>query len=118
LKELTDLAQKCAQSAIDYGVAAYEVITNPKKTNKLYDINRKNFVELKKMSQGVTELFILLDHENPYVKYVAALYLLSIDEKRAKLVISSLVGFSNQLDFSVKYLLIEWNKGNLREYYF
>jgi hypothetical protein len=39
---------KCIQSAIDYGIAAYEVVEDFKKTNKLYDIQYKNFRVLKK----------------------------------------------------------------------
>lgn len=59
----------------------------------------------------------MLNHEHSYVKYTAAIYLLSVDETRAKQVINSLFGYSRHLDFSIKYLLIEWDKGNLKEYY-
>jgi hypothetical protein len=114
---MKDLKDKCIQLAIEYGIAAYEVIENPRKTNRLFDKNRTYFQQLKSTSNGHIELFTLLDHEHPYVRYSAAIYLLSINEIKAKVTIEKLKGYSKQLDFSIKYLLQEWNNGNLREYY-
>lgn len=114
---MSDLHEQCIKAAMEHGVAAFEVISNSKRTNKLYDLKRKLFVVLKRQPDGIQRLYGMLNHEHPYVKYAAAIYLLSVDEQRARQEINSLVGFSRHLDFSIKYLLIEWNQGNLYEYY-
>lgn len=114
---MNELQEQCIKAAIDYGIAAYEVISDSQRSNKLYDLSRKLFVTLKKQPDGIQGLYELLNHEHPYVKYIAAIYLLAVDEPRAKQEINSLVGFSRHLDFSIKYLLIEWDNGNLKEYY-
>lgn len=112
---INDLKDKCISTAIEYGIAAYEVIENSRKTNQLYDKKRKLFQQLK--SESTTGLLVLLEHEHPYVRYTAAIYLLSIEEDKAKSTIENLKGYSKYLDFSIKYLLQEWDNGNLREYY-
>ncbi|MHC1685021.1 MAG: hypothetical protein AB6733_19135 [Clostridiaceae bacterium] len=112
--DLDKLVSECIHSSIDYGVTAYEVITNPKKTNKLYKVNSYNFKKLKSQgSEGVTVLLNLLEHENDYVRYIAATYVLSIEEDKAKKVLSDLCTRSGIFGFSAKLLLEEWNKGNL-----
>lgn len=45
------------KAAMEYGVAAYEVISNPKKTNKLYDVERRLFVEPKSQPDGLGKLY-------------------------------------------------------------
>jgi hypothetical protein len=108
---------KCIQSAIDYGIAAYEVVEDFKKTNKLYDIQYKNFRVLKKQLNGVDDLYQLLEHPNMYVRYIAAIHLLSVNEKTAKDVIISVATLSKSLKFDSKYLLQEWDNGNIKDYY-
>ena len=114
---MKELIEKCIKSAIDYGVVSYEVIVNSRKTNRHYKEKRKYFQELKALPNGILGLMNLLNHEHPYVRYTAAIYLLSVDEHMAKNEIEKLKGISKHLDFSIKYLLQEWDKGNLREYY-
>jgi hypothetical protein len=115
--EIEQLINKCIQSALDYGTAAYEVVEDSKKTNKLYDIQYKNFSYLKKQLNGVDTLYQLLEHPNLYVRYIAAIHLLSVDEKKAKNVILTVSSLSKSLKFDSKYLLQEWDNGNLKNYY-
>jgi hypothetical protein len=115
--EIEQLVNKCIQSAIDYGIAAHEVVENHKKTNKFYDIQYKNFRLLKKQLNGVDALYQLLEHTNMYVRYTAAIHLLSVNEKKAKDVILSVATLSKSLAFDSKYLLQEWDNGNLKDYY-
>ncbi|GAM12363.1 DUF2019 domain-containing protein [Mesobacillus selenatarsenatis] len=114
---IEQLLNKCIQSAIDYGIAAYEVVENYKKTNKLYDIHYKNFRLLKEQLNGVDALYQLLEHSNMYVRYIAAIHLLSVNEKTAKEVILSVGTLSESLKFDSKYLLQEWDNGNIKDYY-
>lgn len=115
--DIEKLKENCIESAIEYGIAAYEIIENARKTNRAYDKNRKYFKSLKEHEYGVKTLFELLEHEYMYVRYCAAIYLLSVDEKKAKEVIQKVATYSKSLDFDVFYLLQEWDNGNLKEYY-
>lgn len=98
--ENEQLTNKCIQAAIDYGIAAYEVVEDSKKTNKLYDIQYKSFSLLKKQLNGADTLHQLLEHPNMYVRYTAAIHLLSVDEKRAKNTILSVASLSKSLKFN------------------
>jgi hypothetical protein len=111
------LVEKCIKSAIEYGIAAYEVIENSTKTNHLYHKCFKNFKELKSLgNKGIEELEKLLDYPNDYVKYCTATHLLSVKEEKAKEVLKRLVSNSQIFGFSVEMLISEWDKGNLKEY--
>jgi transcriptional regulator len=115
--EVDVLVQKCIKSAIEHGIAAYEVVENSRKTNRLYDKNFKNFKALKQLgNKGIGELEKLLSHPNDYVKYSSATHLLSIEEKKAKEVLKKLVNKPELFGCSVEMLLSEWDRGNLREY--
>lgn len=117
IMELSTLIENAIKSAIDYGVAAYEVVENSRKTNRLYKNNFNNFKELKSLGNiGVVELEKLLDLPNDYVKYSSAVHLLSVNEEKAKHVLSEFASKHNLFGFSVKTLLIEWDKGEIREY--
>jgi hypothetical protein len=115
--EIEQLLNKCIQSSMDYGIAAYEVVGDSKKTNKLYDIQYKHFSLLKKQLNGIDALSQLMEHPDMYVRYIAAIHLLSVDEQRAKSVILSVAPLSKSLKFDSKYLLQEWDNGNLKSYY-
>ncbi|MFE6169535.1 DUF2019 domain-containing protein [Viridibacillus arvi] len=115
--ELKKIIKNCIESAIEYGVSAYEVVVNSRKTNKLYDKQYKNFKLLKKHPNGVEALFHLLEHPNLYVRYTSAIHLLSVNEKEAKEVILAVASLSESLNFDSSYLLEEWDNGNLKEYY-
>lgn len=115
--DIKKLKEKCITSAIEYGIAAYEVIENSRKTNRAYDKNRKYFKSLKEHEDGINILFELLEHEHVYVRFNAAIYLLSVDEKKAKEVINEAATFSIHVDNCVFYLLQEWDNGNIKEYY-
>jgi hypothetical protein len=79
------LVEKCIKSASEYGIAAYEIIENSRKTNWLYDKNFNNFKSLKQFGdKGIEELEKMLSHPNDYVKYSSATHLLSINEKKQK----------------------------------
>ena len=111
------LLENCINPAIEYGIAAYEVVEEPRKTNKLYDKCFKNFKELKGIgSKGINELEKLLKHPNDYVKYCAATHFLSVNEEEAKEVLLKLVSKPELFGFSVEMLIIEWDEGNLKEY--
>ncbi len=115
--EISVLVEKCIQSAIEYGIAAYEVIDNSRKTNRLYDISFERFNNLKSIGEkGIIELEKLLEHPNEYVKYCSATHLLSVKEEKAKTVLNQLTNKPQTFGFSVKMLLREWDKGNLRDY--
>jgi len=117
IMELNTLIENAIKSAIDYGVAAYEVVENSRKTNRLYDKNFKYFKELKSLgNNGIVELEKLLDHPNDYVKYSSAVHLLSVKEEKAKHVLSEFASKPNLFGLSVETLLMEWDKGELREY--
>lgn len=96
--KLEEIMGNCIDSAILYGVSAYEVVVNPRKTNKLYDKQYKNFKLLKKHPNGVESLYQLLQHPNIYVKYISAIHLLSVDEKKAKEVIMTVAIINKRLD--------------------
>lgn len=111
------LLEKCIISAIEHGIAAYEVVEEPRKTNKLYDKCFKNFKELKGFgSIGIDELEKLLKHPNDYVKYCSATHFLSVNEEKAKEILIKLVSKPDLFGFSVEMLIIEWDEGNLKEY--
>ncbi|MBT2700890.1 DUF2019 domain-containing protein [Bacillus sp. ISL-40] len=115
--EINTLVEKCIKSAIEYGVAAFEVVENSRKTNRLYDKNFKNFKTLKSLgSNGIVELEKLLEHSNDYVKYCSATHLLSVKEVKAKDVLKRLVSKPQLFGFDVEMLIIEWDKGNLKDY--
>jgi hypothetical protein len=115
--EINTLIEKCIKSAIEYGVAAFEVVENSRKTNRLYDKSFKNFKTLKGLgSKGIAELEKLLEHPNDYVKYWSAIHLLSVKEENAKDVLNQLVNKPELFGFSVEMLISEWNQGNLKEY--
>lgn len=115
--DIDNLVSECINSAIDYGTSAYEVITDSKRTNKLYEINFNNFKRLKSLGdEGIEKLFNLLKYNNDYVRYSAAVHLLSIKENEAKTVLYELSICSGIFGFSIEMLLKEWNKGNLRDY--
>jgi hypothetical protein len=114
---LEEIIENCIESAIDYGVSAYEVVVNSRKTNKLYDRQYKNFKILKNHPNGVESLYRLLAHPNMYVRYTAAIHLLSVNEKKAKDVIMDVATLSKDLKFDSYYLLQEWDNGNLKDYY-
>ncbi|MGE7624708.1 hypothetical protein ACQKMD_17115 [Viridibacillus sp. NPDC096237] len=44
---LEKIIKKCIESATNYGVSAYEVVVNSRKTNKLYDYTVQEFKLLK-----------------------------------------------------------------------
>ncbi|SFP97025.1 protein of unknown function [Psychrobacillus psychrotolerans] len=113
--KLEEIMENCIDSAILYGVSAYEVVVNPRKTNKLYDKQYKNFKLLKKHPKGVESLYHLLQHPNIYVRYISAIHLFSVDEKKAKEVIMTVATINKRLD--PHYLFEEWDNGNLKEYY-
>ncbi|MEY2196742.1 hypothetical protein AB7942_29115 [Neobacillus sp. BF23-41] len=115
--ELEEIIEKCFESAIDYGVSAYEVVVNSRKTNKLYDRKYKNFKILKNHPKGIESLYRLLEHSHMYVRYTAAIHLLSVNEKKAKEVILEVATLSKDLEFDSYYLLQEWDNGNLKDYY-
>lgn len=115
--EISLLVEKCIESAIDYGISAYEIVEQPKKTNKLYDKCFKNFKELKSVKiKGINELEKLLEHPNDYVKLSAATHFLSINEGKAKKVLKQLENKPELFGFVVEMLLSEWDEGNLKEY--
>ena len=114
--EINTLVEKCKKSAIEYCVAAYEVVENSRKTNRLYDKNFKNFKALKGIgSNGIEELEKMLEHSNDYIKYCSATHLLSVKEEKAKEVLNRLVS-KPLFGFDVEMLISEWDKGNLKVY--
>lgn len=114
--EINILVEKCIKSAIDYCVAAFEIVENSRRTNRLYDKNFKNFRTLKSFGDnGVVELEKLIEHPNDYVKYCSATYLLSVREEKAKEVLNRLVS-NHQLGFAAETLISEWDEGNLKDY--
>lgn len=115
--DIDSLVSECIHSAINYGISAYEVITDSKRTNKLYKINFNNFKRLKSQGdKGIEKLSYLLKYNNDYVRYSAAVHLLTIKENEAKTVLYELSICSGIFGFSPEMLLKEWNNGNLREY--
>lgn len=115
--EINNLVEKCIKSANEYGIAAYEVIENSRKTNRLYDKCFENFKELKSLgNKGIGELEKLLEYPNDYVNYCSAIHLLSVKEEKAKEVLNRLVSKSPPFGFSVEMLINEWDKGNLKDY--
>ncbi|MEQ8154380.1 MAG: hypothetical protein ABRQ25_05790 [Clostridiaceae bacterium] len=115
--DIDSLVSECIHSAINYGISAYEVITDSKRTNKLYKINFNNFKRLKSQGdKGIEKLSYLLKYNNDYVRYSAAVHLLTIKENEAKTVLYELSICSGIFGFSAEMLLKEWNNGNLREY--
>lgn len=112
--EIKVLVGNCIQSAIEYGIAAYEVVEDPRNTNRLYDKYTENFKVLKTSGKkGILELEKLLEHPNDYVKYCSATHLLSLKEKKAKIVLNKLTKKPKLFGFSVKMLLKQWDKGAL-----
>ncbi|WP_102027783.1 HEAT repeat domain-containing protein [Salirhabdus sp. Marseille-P4669] len=113
--EVNKVVEKCIESANAYGIAAYEVIQDSRKTNHLYDKNFKNYKMLKQFgNKGIVELEKLLEHPSDYVKYSSATHLLSVKEDKAKEVLKKLVNKPQLFGFSVEMLLREWDKGNLK----
>ena len=116
MKDINTLVDKCISLAIEYNKYSHEIIIEPKNTNILFNKMHKKFKQLKSIDGGIEKLYLMLVHENNYVRYTAAIYLLSVDENTAKKVIKELQGISKELDFSIKYLLKEWDAGHLTIY--
>lgn len=115
--EINTLVEKCIKSSIEYGAAAFEVVENSRKTNRLYDNNFKNFKTLKSLGKkGIDEIEKLLEYPNDYVKYCSAVHFLSVKEEKAKIVLKQLIDKTQTFGFSVKMLIKEWDKGNLKDY--
>ena len=115
--KLEEIIENCIKYAIEYGVSSYEVVVDSRKTNTLHTKQYKNFKKLKKHPQGKESLYGLTKHSHIYVRYRAAIYLLSIDEKKAKEVILEAASSSKAIELDSYYLLQEWDNGNLKEYY-
>jgi hypothetical protein len=114
--DINRLVEDCIKSAIEYGIAAYEIVENSRKTNRLYDKCFKNFKKLKSLgNKGINELEKLLEYPNDYVKFCSATHLLSVKEEDAKEILIRLVSKPQLFGFSVEMLISEWDKGNLKE---
>ena len=115
--KLEVIIENCIKYAIEYGVSAYEVVENSRKTNMLYKKQYEHFKKLKNHPLGIESLYGLIENSHMYVRYFAAIHLLSIKEKKAKEIISEVASLSKALEFDSYYLLQEWDNGNLKEYY-
>jgi Domain of unknown function (DUF2019) len=112
------LVSQCVDSAVKHGVAAYEVVTDPRKTNRFYDETYKLFKELKASGhEGIEALRKLLDHPDEYVRVKAAIFLLSVDTNKARNILQETSCLPGIFGFSTALTLKEWDKGKLRDYY-
>ncbi len=115
--DIGDLYLKCIKTAIEHGIALFEVTINSRKSNRLHDLCFKYFKKLKSQgSQGIDLLLNLLSHDSDYVRYNAAVHLLSVEPEKAKGVLTDLATRPGIFGFTVEMVLKEWDKGKLRDY--
>ena len=118
------LFNECIELSKENCRYAFEVMEEPKITNRLYKKLRKKYTQLKSIENtGINNLSELLTYDNDYVQYCAAARYLPIDEKRAKTVLNKLIskyektkGGLGIFCFSMEMLIEEWDKGNLRNH--
>jgi len=114
---LQKLVSQCVEYAEKHGVAANEVVTNYRNTNRLYDKTYTLFKELKSSGrEGLDALRNLLEHPNDYVRAKAAIFLLSVDTDKARKILEEMSNRPGIFGFSMSMTLKEWDKGNLTDY--
>lgn len=103
--------KKFVEACIAKGEA--EELGDSKTGNKQYKVISKVYMALKENNR-ITELLVLLNHENPYVRLWAAGYTLQILDSRAESVLEELSLLRGLIGFNSKMTLSEWRKGNLK----
>ncbi|MBW5449451.1 hypothetical protein GE107_25915 [Cohnella sp. CFH 77786] len=120
--EIENLVKDCINNSIELGKYSYEIIVQPRVTNRIYDKCYKNFMKHKSYGdEGINEIEKMIENENDYVKKTAAVHLLPYRTKIALKTLQVLAKkYENQIglfSFNIEMVIKEWNKGNLRDYY-
>ncbi len=114
----------CIDLSKEYCHYCYEVMEEPIKTNRVYDKVQRNYKALKAIGEeGISKLCELLNHDNDFVRYCAAMSYLPVDDNKAKDVLKELIEKYKDAKeglgvfrLSLEQSIIEWDKGNLIEY--
>lgn len=85
-----------------------------KQANKQYKIIQSNLNVLKASEEGINQLKGLMEHQSDYVRLWASSHLLSVEEKKARRVLSELAKKPGFLGLTAQTTLDEWSKGNLK----
>ena len=81
--------------------------------NKYYKVINDVYLTLKE-SGKLTEILVLLNHENPNVRLWASTYALQIPKSDAVNVLETISHMNGLLGFDAGMVLSEWRKGNLK----